>query len=49
MQRNTEGLHSLIIDLPTNNILLNEINQEKSASTRLSTLPLKREAYSLFK
>ena len=49
MQRNTDGLHSLIIDLPSNNIPLNEINQEKRASTRLSTLPLKREGYSLSK
>ena len=33
LHRNTERLQSLIIDLPTNKILLNEINQEKAAST----------------
>ena len=39
LQRNTERLWSLIIDLPINEIRLNEINQEKGASTSLSTLP----------
>ena len=33
LHRNTERLQSLIIDIPTNKILLNEINQEKAAST----------------
>ena len=33
LHRNTEKLQSLIIDIPTNKILLNEINQEKAAST----------------
>ena len=33
LHRNTERLQSLIIDAPTNKILLNEINQEKVAST----------------
>ena len=33
LHRNTERLQSLIIDIPTNKILLNEINQEKTAST----------------
>ena len=33
LHRNTERLQSLIIDVPTNKILLNEINQEKVAST----------------
>ena len=33
LDRNTERLQSLIIDIPTNKILLNEINQEKVAST----------------
>ena len=33
LHRNTESLQSLIIDIPTNKILLNEINQEKAAST----------------
>ena len=50
MQHNTEKkLQSLIIDLPTNKIRLNRINQEKGASTWLSTLPLKEEEYSLSK
>ena len=49
LQRNTERLQSLIIDLPTNKIRLNKINQEKGASTWLSTLPLKEEGYSLSK
>ena len=49
MQRNTERLQSLIIDLPNYKICFNEINQEKSASTWLSTLPLKEEGYSLSK
>ena len=40
LQRNTERLWSLIIDLPINEIRLNEINQEKGASTSLSTLPI---------
>ena len=35
LHRNTERLQSLIIDVPTNKILLNEINQEKVASTEL--------------
>ena len=35
LHRNTERLQSLIIDIPTNKILLNEINQEKAASTKL--------------
>ena len=48
-QRNIERLQSLIIDLPTNKIRLNKINQEKGASTWLSTLPLKAEGYSLSK
>ena len=39
----------MIIDLPSNKIRLNKINQEKSASTWLSTLPLKEEGYSLSK
>ena len=30
---NTERLQSFIIDIPTNKILLSEINQEKAAST----------------
>ena len=30
-------------NLPTNKIRLNKINQEKGASTWLSTLPLKEE------
>ena len=47
--RNTERLQSLIIDLPTNKIRLNEISQEKGASTQLSTLSLKEEGYSLSK
>ena len=47
--RNTERLQSLIIDLPTNKIRLNEINQEKGASTWLSTLSLKEEGYSVSK
>ena len=33
LHRNTERLQSLIIDISTNKILLNEINQEKAAST----------------
>ena len=33
LHRNTERLQNLIIDIPTNKILLNEINQEKAAST----------------
>ena len=33
LHRNTERLQSLIIDVPTNKILLNEINQEKVEST----------------
>ena len=33
LHRNTERLQGLIIDIPTNKILLNEINQEKAAST----------------
>ena len=33
LHRNTERLQSLIIDIPTNKILLNKINQEKAAST----------------
>ena len=33
LHRNTERPQSLIIDTPTNKILLNEINQEKAAST----------------
>ena len=33
LHRNTEKLQSLMIDIPTNKILLNEINQEKAAST----------------
>ena len=33
LHRNTERLQSLIIDVTTNKILLNEINQEKAAST----------------
>ena len=33
LHRNTERLQSLIIDIPTNKIILNEINQEKAAST----------------
>ena len=33
LQRNTERLQSLIIDLPTNKIRLNKINQKKGAST----------------
>ena len=33
LHRNTERLQSLIIDIPTNKILLNEINPEKAAST----------------
>ena len=33
LHRNTERLQSLIIDIPTNKILLNEINQEKAGST----------------
>ena len=49
MLRNTERLQSLIIDLATNKIRLNKINQEKGASTRLLTLPLKEERYSLSK
>ena len=49
LQRNTERLQSLIIDLPTNKIRLNKINQEKGASTWLSTLPLKEEGNSLSK
>ena len=35
--------------LSTNKIRLNKINQEKGASTWLSTLPLKEEGYSLSK
>ena len=35
--------------LPNNKIRLNKINQEKGASTWLSTLPLKEEGYSLSK
>ena len=49
MQRNTEMLQSLIINLPTNKICLNKINQEKGASIWLSTLPLKENGYSLSK
>ena len=49
MQHNIERLQSLIIDLPPNKIRLNKINQEKGASTWLSTLPLKDEGYSLSK
>ena len=49
MQRNTEMLQSLIINLPTNKICLNKINQEKCASTWLSTLPLKEKGYILSK
>ena len=49
LQRNTERLQSLIIELPTNKIRLNKINQEKGASTWLSTLPLKEEGCSLLK
>ena len=33
LHRNTERLQSLIIDVPTNKILLTKINQEKVAST----------------
>ena len=47
LQRNTERLQSLIIDLPTNKIRLNKINQEKGASTWLSTRSLTEEGYSL--
>ena len=32
LHRNTERLQSLIIHVPTNKILLNEVNQEKVAS-----------------
>ena len=42
LQHNTEQPQTLIIDL-------NEINQEKGASTWLSTLSLKEEQYSLSK
>ena len=49
MQHNIERLQSLIIDLRPNKIRLNKINQEKGASTWLSTLPLKDEGYSLSK
>ena len=51
LQRNTESLQSLIIDLPTKKIRLNKVNQEKGASTCtwLSTQPLKEEGYSLSK
>ena len=36
-------------NLPTNKIRLNKINQEKGASTWLSTLPLEEKWYSLSK
>ena len=49
LQHNTERLQSLIIDLPTNNIRLNKINQEKGGSTWLPTILLKEEGYSLSK
>ena len=53
LQRTTESLQSLIMDLPTKKIRLNKINQEKGASTWrctwLSTQPLKEEGYSLSK
>ena len=49
LQPNTERLQSLITDLRTNKIRLNKINQEKGASTWLSTLPLKEEEYNLSK
>ena len=39
----------MIIDLPTNKIRLNKINQENGASTWLSTIPLKEEGQSLSK
>ena len=37
------------MNLPTNKTSLSETNQEKGASTGLSTLPLKVEGYSLSK
>ena len=49
LEGNTERLQSLIIDLPTNKIRLNKINQDRRASTWLSTLPLREERYSLLK
>ena len=46
-QRKKERLQSLIIDLSTNKIRLNKINQVKAASTWLWTLLVKEEWYSL--
>ena len=47
LQHNIESPQTLIIELPTNKIRLNEINQEKGASTWLLTLSLKENRYSL--
>ena len=41
LQNNIEKLQTLIIDLPNNNIRLNEISLEKGASTWLLTQSLK--------
>ena len=43
LQNNIERPQTLIIDLPTNNIRLNDINQEKGASAWLLTQSLKEE------
>ena len=43
LQNNIERPQTLIIDLPTNNIRLNEINQEKGAPTWLLTQSLKKD------
>ena len=49
LQRNTERLESLIINLPTKKIRLNKFNKEKGASIWLSALPLKEEGYCFLK
>ena len=43
LQNNIEKLQTLIIDLPNNNIRLNEISLEKGASTWLLTQSLKED------
>ena len=43
LQNNIEKLQTLIIDLPNNNIRLNEISHEKGASTWLLTQSLKED------
>ena len=49
LQNNIEKLQTLIIDLPNNNIRLNEISLEKGASTWLLTQSLKEDGQNLSK